>query len=104
VTVNPSEIANNLINQGKSPAEIVQLLTVEGVSLCVAREWANEPARREALQRRRDTKRKNKRHIGHPRSFNRRVLYTTNVCGRERYYHATKGWRDRRDPEYQQAA
>ena len=91
----PAKIADELIKEGRS-GDIWSFL-FGSVHISVARDLANEPARREAMARRREIKAARKSsHRSSPHDFDRNILKTVEVGGREWRLHATKGWRPRR--------
>jgi len=92
---NVAALATKLIRQEKTAEEIYDSLIESGVAPCVAREWSNEPARR---QRRREQMRAKSYHpvTAGKGTANRRILWTKIENGREISLHATKGYRDRR--------
>lgn len=88
--------ASRLVKNGSTPKTLHTALLAKGAHPCVAREWANEPRRREVLERRRllRKERKEASKVGHRGEPFRRIM-STEPWGedRERQFHATKGWR-----------
>jgi len=100
-----------LVKAGRSHDEIYSTLIEEGVAPCVAREYANEPERREKMAARFDARkaRKDASKFGAKGATYRRIIQTevwpkpdseeAKMCAklgivpREGMLHATKGWR-----------
>jgi len=91
------------VKDGASPDELRKLAADLNLAPCVQQEWANEPRRREVMERLRKEKAARsggapRRTVGQPY---RRVILRVLKEGRETFYHATKGWRSFRRPAEQ---
>ncbi len=101
-----AQLVNVLIKSDKGK-KIEKTLLDLGVAPCVAREWANEPRRRKALAKRPTRQdRRDLSNCGRKGQPFRRIIRTEFTedqdciyyiqSGRERQFHATKGWRSYR--------
>ena len=88
------DILAHFIRQGK-PGRVEQFLLDRGIVPCVAREWGNEPARRQhaAAFRLKKITTKALSAFGKRGDFGRRIIKTIHKYGREIVFHATKGYR-----------
>ncbi len=87
-------IMKHFINAGKS-GKVEQFLLDRGVTPCVAREWGNEPARRQHAKDFHSAKfiTKETSTFGNRGTYGRRIIKTVHRFGREIVLHATKGIR-----------
>lgn len=90
-------LAAKLIKDGAEPTDIYIALLEAGAEPCVAREWANEPHRRAHAAAQRERRKLRTTALRGPRgSSYRSIIKTETKGGRERHFHATKGWRSYR--------